>query len=148
MPYRTLPPRQRPRWEKAVAVWLALWILHGAYGLLHPSATILSAIGAGHYLYSSACVAIGTVGLLAWWRGNRQATTRAMWTFLVLTTVYAAGLWLTRGTTGGQTAIRLVAGAVGIYAWIGIRDSFALSHNDVADVTAKIEEDRGKDAKE
>lgn len=138
MPYRHVPAHKRPHWEQACAAWLAGWVALGAYGLVHPSAALLTALGFGQVIYSVACAGLGLVGLYAWWHGYRAAVLRTMWTLLVLTIVHGLGVWVMAGGDGGQTAIRILNAAVGTYAWIGARSHFALSHADVAEVTAQI----------
>lgn len=148
MPYRTLPPHRRPWWEQMAGAWLVGWIIQGVYGIVYASPALSQALGLGQLLYCAACITLGAVGLYAWWRGYRSAVTRTMVTLAALTVAHGLGVWVMTGPDGGQTAIRLLQAATGTAGWIGNRNAFGLSRNDVHEAVAQIEDDDAGRSKE
>lgn len=144
MPYRSVPPWHRPWWEKLTGVYLAVALLVGVTGILWPSKSVAEVIEAGHLLYSSCLVLFGAVGVGAWWRGLRRLEGTSMAVLTILTLLHGLLIFAASGAAGAQTAIRLGMAAIGMAAWIGLRQEFGASRTEIVEAVTRCDQDESK----
>lgn len=140
MPYRDVRPRKRPWWDKLTALYFVSYVLIGIAGVPWPSASLQSALGRENLLYGAGCLIFGALALRAWQRGSRRAEARAMYALVALTIIHATVILIETGYDGMQTALRLYTATIGLAAWIGTRQAFGISRDQMSEAIAQIDE--------
>lgn len=144
MPFRDVPPLRRPWWEKLTGAWLAGAAVVGAAGVLHPSTSLVSVLGAGALLYSVGMLAFGCLGFRAWWAGHRRGESVAIVCIAILTLLHGILVLAVTGDGGTQTALRLMQAAFGVLAWVGIRQSYGASRSALREAVCAVSRDEGR----
>lgn len=134
MPYRTTPPRQRPWWDKLTGVFFLGWVVVGLVGLIHPSTSVDElTTEIGTYIFSAFCVLLGGAGFRSWWVGSRKDEAIAMYGLAGLTLIHSLAILVAAGTPGLQTATRMSTAVLSLLAWIGTRQAFGMSRQQIKD---------------
>jgi hypothetical protein len=103
--------------DTLTALYAAVIVTSGIYGLVHPALSIESGLGVASVVYSLGLIVMGAIVIasVAWaWRRTELV---ALLTLAALTALHSVLVAVSSGTSGGQTALRLAAAVVGLTGW-------------------------------
>ena len=103
--------------DALAAIYAAVIIISGIYGLIHPALSIASGLGVASVIYSLGLIVMGTVALVAVIWSWRRTELVALLTLAALTLLHSVLVAVASGSSGGQTALRLGAAVVGLTGW-------------------------------
>ena len=137
MPYRNIPPRRRPLFEKCAGLWMLVIVAMGVHGL--HVATERGHFYIGQLVYGLLLIGLGVSAFAAWWKGARQPELIFMTGIGVLSLVHGSALWFMSEDSGAQAGLRILAAGVGTLSWVGLRHEFGIPRSDVVAHVEAIE---------